>query len=75
MAERLLAVKTIVRPISKNNRTVTPEQDPQQPRYAVEEVDEYISAWVNKGYRILNTHYLGENPNAYIFAYVLVMEK
>lgn len=38
---------------------------------SVKEADERVGAWVKKGYDILHTLYLGENPHAYGVLYVL----
>jgi hypothetical protein len=40
-----------------------------------EEVNMYLSEWYAKGYKLFSSHYLGENPEAYIMLYVLVREK
>ena len=47
---------------------------PAEGSVAAEEVNMYLSAWLSKGYRIVNTHYLGENPEGYSFMYILVRE-
>ena len=40
----------------------------------VDAIDNYISHWINQGYSLANTHYLGENPEAIGVLYVLVQE-
>ena len=37
----------------------------------IEEVDRDISSWVERGYRLVNTHYIGSEPNAIVMLYVL----
>lgn len=34
-------------------------------------VDEEVGAWVAKGYRLVGTHFLGQDPNGFMFAYIL----
>lgn len=41
---------------------------------SAEELNMYLSEWYAKGYRLFNTHFLGENPEAYLMLYVLVRE-
>lgn len=38
---------------------------------SVKEADERISAWVKKGYEIIHSLYLGENPQAYGVLFIL----
>lgn len=38
------------------------------------EVDAAVDAWVRDGYKLFNTHYLGETPEAYGMWFVLVRE-
>jgi hypothetical protein len=45
---------------------------PQSGSVLAEEVNLYLSEWFAKGYELFSTHYLGENPEAYIMLYVLV---
>ena len=71
--ETLPEVKQVIRYISN-------VPDPQNARYSVAEVDDYISYWITKqGYKLFNTHYLGEvldtetSTKAFGFMYVLVL--
>jgi len=40
----------------------------------VEQVEAYVSEWLDKGYRLANTHYLGEDQNFFNFFFVLVKD-
>lgn len=35
------------------------------------EVDKEVGDWVQRGYRLVNTHFLGQDPNGFMFAYIL----
>jgi len=60
-------VKNIVRYIDKAGRNT-------ELSWSSDRVDEYISYWVDLGYTLVNTHYLGESsdPDAYGVLYILV---
>lgn len=60
-------VKQIVRSISKSGRT-----DLAMGYFNVVDVDAYVGSYLDQGYKLFNTHYLGENEMAYIVLYVLV---
>lgn len=45
---------------------------PMEGAVLAEEVNLYLSEWFAKGYELFSTHYLGENPEAYIMLYVLI---
>jgi len=59
-------VKQIIRYISKQFA------NPQEGHYSVGEIDAYISEWMDRGYTLFNTHYIGEAPEGYGVLYVLV---
>ena len=42
--------------------------------FAGDELDAYLSYWVGLGYKLFNTHYLGENPEGFGFMYILVKD-
>lgn len=60
-------VKQIVRSISKSGRT-----DENVGYFNVDEVNKYLSQWLDQGFKFFNTHYLGENEVSYIVLYILV---
>lgn len=62
-------VKQVIRYISRTGG------DPQSGHYSVFDVDAYLSEWVEKGYELFNTHYLGENPEGFGVLYVLVKKQ
>ena len=62
-------VKQVIRYISKQNRSMQVSGE-----WSVEDVDNYLSEWLNKGFRLFSTHYLGENPEGYGMMYVLVKD-
>lgn len=68
MVEGLPKVKQIIRYISRQYA------NPQEGHYSVAEVDAYVGSWIEQGYKLFNTHYLGENPEGFGVLYVLVAE-
>jgi len=62
-------VKQIIRYISR----VAP--DPEDQHYSVYEIDAYVSEWIDNGYKLFATHYLGENPEGFGVLYILVKEE
>jgi hypothetical protein len=58
----------IMRYIGKSDKS-----NPKENVYSGAEIDEYVSSWLNKGYKIVNTHYLGDNIEGYGMLYVLEM--
>ena len=69
VATVLPKVKQIVRYLSKGY------SDPQQDHFSVQEVDDYISFWINQGYGLFNTHYLGETIEGFGVMYILVLKE
>lgn len=68
MVEGLPKVKQIIRYISRQYA------NPQEGHFSVAEVDAYVGSWIEQGYTLFNTHYLGENPEGFGVLYVLVAE-
>jgi len=64
-------VHTVVRGISKTNKSIA---SPDGGIFPATFVDAYISSWLNKGYELKDTFYLGETPQAFRMMYVLVRE-
>ena len=62
-------VKQVVRDISKRNYT-----DLETGEVSIEFVDNNLNEWYAQGYKLFNTHYLGENPEAFKVLYILVKE-
>ena len=60
--------KVIVRYLNKQNVT------PGDGSFSVEDVNVFISQWLNKGYVVKDTHYIGDNPQGYGLMVVLVKE-
>ena len=58
--------KQFIRYISRQNIT-----DLDSNQWTVQEVDAYIDAWYQQGYKITDTHYLGENPEGFGMLYVM----
>lgn len=63
-----LQVHNMIRWISKTGMTVPGSYGD------VSVIDEQVSEWVNRGWRLFNTHYLGEAPEGFGILYVLVRE-
>lgn len=59
-------VLNIVRYISKEGLT-----DPDSGVWGVHDINEYLSAYIDAGYEIVGTHYIGEAPEGYGMIYVL----
>ena len=38
------------------------------------QIDAYVASFLDEGYKLVNTHYLGENPEGFIMMYVLVRQ-
>lgn len=62
-------VWNLIRWINKNNTTV-----PDQSQWSVSDVNNYLDQLYSKGYKLFNTHYLGEGDGAYGIMYILVWE-
>jgi two-component SAPR family response regulator len=62
-------VKQIIRWISKMNYS-----NPEANFWSVQEVDAYINSWLEQGYALFNTHYIGDNPEGYGVLYILVLK-
>ena len=58
-------VKQIIRYISRT------AGDPQANHWSVQEIDAYLDAWYQQGYKLYNTHYLGENPEGFGVLYIM----
>ena len=66
MTDKLLSTHTMLRWISAANIT-----DLEQGIVSAEVADEHVSSWINKGYELFNTHYIGENRKGYGVMYIL----
>ena len=64
------SVKQILRVISKQGMDSVMDG-----YFRIETVDAYVAEWIDKGYKLANTHYVGENPEGYIMLYVLVKQE
>ena len=61
-------LKLVLRYLNKQNITTASGS------FSVEDVNVFVSQWLNKGYTLKNTHYVGENPDGYGVLFVLVKE-
>jgi len=61
-------VKQIIRYISRQ------APNPLQEHYSVGEIDSYVGSWIEQGYKLFNTHYIGENPEGFGVLYILVRQ-
>jgi len=68
LVDGLPNVKQIIRYISKQYA------NPMEGHYSVGEVDLYVSSWIDKGYKLFDTHYIGEVPEGYGVLYILVRQ-
>ena len=60
--------KVIVRYLNKQGITVGDGS------FSVNDVNVFISQWLNKGYVVKDTHYIGDNPQGYGLMIILVKE-
>jgi len=52
-------------------RSISTTAVPLEGSQPVDEVNQEVSAWVERGYRLVNTHYLGTEPNFFTLVFVL----
>jgi len=64
-----LNAKQFIRVIS--NRSITDESNNV---WNVAEVDAYISKFIDDGYKLANSHYLGPHESGWIMMYVMVKQ-
>ena len=67
MTENVMKVKQLQRVIAKDLSGM------QHGALSIEQVDALLSSWFDKGYKLFNTHYIGESPDGYSMIYVLVL--
>ena len=60
-------VKQIIRVISNIN-----QEDLNVGYVRASTVDDYLTEWIDKGYEMFNSHYLGMIPEGYLMLYILV---
>ncbi len=58
---------TVIRVISK-----TGAMNPNASAFPIVQVDAYIASFLEQGYTLANTHYLGEIPEGFIMMYILL---
>lgn len=63
MASEMKETHTVIRTISGA---------PSSGAVTVADIDAYLNTWLSQGWRILNTHYLGNPPEGWIIAWILV---
>jgi hypothetical protein len=59
-------VKQLMDVISKKDR-----DNDMEGYHSIGTIDAKVGAWVEKGYRLVNTHFISENPEGYQMLYVL----
>ena len=60
---------TVVRVISKTNA-----MNPNASAFPSMQVDAYVASFLEQGYQLANTHYLGEIPEGFIMMYILLRQ-
>lgn len=60
---------TVVRVISKTNA-----MNPNASAFPSMQVDAYVASFIEQGYELKNTHYLGEIPEGFIMMYILLRQ-
>lgn len=58
---------TVVRVISKTNA-----MNPNASAFPSVQIDAYVASFLDQGYQLANTHYLGEIPEGFIMMYILL---
>lgn len=48
--------------------------DPTTGVMTVDEVDSHVRNWLQAGYKLQSTHFVGQEPGVYIVLYILVRE-
>jgi len=61
--------KQIIRPLDKQG-----VGNPLMGTYSADGIDEYVSSYLNSGWKVQSVHYLGSAPEAWHVLYVLVRE-
>jgi hypothetical protein len=64
MSAEMKETHTILRTLS-----LTPDHNTA---FGVAEVDAYLNTFLSEGWRIIGTHYIGNAPEGWIFAWMLV---
>lgn len=66
-APKTPSVKQIIRYISIESR-------PDGGSQAVDAIDAYVGSWIDLGYKLVSTHYIGQNPNGIGIIYILARQ-
>lgn len=64
-----IKVKQIIRWISQTGMT-----DFSTGAWNVAEIDRYVSEWLDQGWKLFNTHFLGTTPEGFGVLYILIKE-
>ena len=67
LTPELSKVKLVVRYLSK---TLMPQGD----AWLANDVEAYLTSYIDLGYRLVDTHYVGENPDGYGICFILTRE-
>lgn len=59
-------VHHILRYLSKTGATIP------QGAFSIADTDAYIGEWLEKGYELMNTHFVDQNPEGFGLLYILV---
>ena len=59
-------VHHILRYLSKTGGTIP------QGAFSIADTDAYIGSWLDKGYELMNTHFVDQNPEGFGLLYILV---
>jgi hypothetical protein len=70
--QELPPVRHVQRNISKFGLTVSPEDGVEQ--YSAADVESTLDGYYKSGYKLLETHFLGLEPDTYNMMYILVLE-
>lgn len=60
---------TVVRTISR-----TGAMTPNANAFPIVQVDAYVASFLEQGYQLVGTHYLGELPEGFIMMYILIRQ-
>lgn len=59
-------VHHILRYLSKTGATIP------QGAFSISDTDAYVGEWLEKGYELMNTHFVDQNPEGFGVLYILV---
>lgn len=75
--EAVKQAQTLVNPAADVHhmvRKISLNPDPNAGMMTVDEVDSHVRNWLQAGYKLHSTHFVGQEAGAYVIIYILVKE-